>query len=138
MYSTFAFSCVITSTFGHGGHDRIRTAGSLLVTHKVHCEQETNNRAVGSRQNNPSLARTIPTPQGGNRKGMLQAWSSPYPKSTQIRGLAPTKLTRPLTATTLISRRTAMHSIRAKMARHSRGGRVKIFRYSKLSELSLE
>ena len=55
MSSALAFSCVITSTFGHGGHNRIRTVGSPLVNHKVHCEQETNKRAVGSRQNNPSL-----------------------------------------------------------------------------------
>ena len=56
MSSTLAFSCVSTSTFGHGGHNWIWTVVSRSVKQKVHCEQEMNKRAVGSRQNNPGLA----------------------------------------------------------------------------------
>ena len=54
--STLAFPCVSTSTFRHGGHNWIWTVVSRSVKDKVHCEQEMNKRAVGSRQNNPSLA----------------------------------------------------------------------------------
>ena len=48
MSSTLAFSRVTTSTFGHGGQNPIWTVGSLFANHKVHCEQETNNWAVGT------------------------------------------------------------------------------------------
>ena len=44
----------VNEGFGNGGDDWMRAVGCLLVNHKVHCEQVKDNRAVGSRQNNPS------------------------------------------------------------------------------------